>query len=399
MTSRAAALGFTLFLGALSVLPPLAIDMSLPSLPSIQRDLGVSAAEAAAVISIFIAGFSTAPLIVGPFADRFGRKPAMLIGVALFSFSALGAALAPSIGALLGFRLVQGFGAGTVGILPRAIIRDLFEGAEGRRQLAAVSIVFSVAPLLAPTVGAAVLAFGTWRTIFLLLFAVSAAIGLVSALAFRESQSREQRRSLKPRAVLGAYRRALTEPMCLGFSIIGGTAFAGLFAYVNTSPLLFMQGFGFSQAAFAGLFAITASGVIVGAMINTWLVNRHVRPRRVLDVSLAILAAVSLALLAVGLAGLPSAFTIAALIMIYIATFGLVFPNAIHEALHPLPEIAGTASAVLQCFQMLFGALGGFVAASLYRDGSPVSIALVMTFGAALALALYLGWLRRRVQD
>ena len=149
--------------------------------------------------------------------------------------------------------------------------------------------------------------------------------------------------------------------MCLGFSVIGGTAFAGLFAYVNTSPLLFMQGYGVSKAGFAGLFAITASGVIVGSTINTWLLNRHARPRTVLDVTLGLLLCVALALVAVSLARPGSPFVVAALVMVYISTFGLVFPNAVHEAIHPLPEIAGVASAVVQSIQMLFGAVGGVV--------------------------------------
>jgi MFS transporter, DHA1 family, multidrug resistance protein len=398
MGSRTAAFGFTLFLGALTVLPALAIDMSLPSLPTIQAEFRASAAEVAAVIAIFIAGFSTAPLVVGPLADRFGRKPVMLGGLGLFTVCALGCALAPSIAAVLAFRLFQGVGAGAVGILPRAIIRDRFEGREGRLQLAAVSMVFSVGPLIAPTIGATILAFGNWRTIFVTLFSVGAATTLAAAF-FRESQPKDMRRSLRPAAIFQGYRRALTDPMCIGFSFVGGTAFAGLFAYVNTSPLLFMQGLGLSQVAFAGLFALIASGVIVGSTINTWLINRHARPRTVLDVSLSILLAVAIGLIVVSLSGSRSPFPIAALVMIYISTFGLVFPNVVHESIQPLPEIAGIASAVVQSIQMLFGAVGGIVAASLYRDGSPFSIALVMTVGSVGALALYFGWLRRKVED
>ena len=295
----------------------------------------------------------------------------MAVGLVVFTLTSAGAALAPSIDALLAFRLVQGASAGAVGILPRAIIRDLFEGREARLQLSAVSIVFSVGPLIAPTLGAAILAFGSWRLIFAILTAVAALVTLVALFLFEELHAPENRQSLKPSAMFAGYRRALTNPACAGFSLLGGLLFAGLFAYVNVSPLLFMQGYGVSKTGFAGLFAITASGVIVGSSINAWLLNRHVSPRAVVDVALMIECAAALTLLAVSLAGAGSALIVAGLVMIFISAFGLVFPNAVHEAIHPLPEIAGLASAVVTTTQMLFGALGGVAAAALYHDASP----------------------------
>ena len=398
MRFRIAGLGFTLFLGALSVLPPLAIDTALPSLPTIQADFAASPAAAAAVIAIFLAGFSTAPLAVGPLADRYGRKPVMLVGLGLFTLCALGCALAPTIAALLAFRLFQGVGAGAVGVLPRAIIRDLFEGRQARLQLAAVSMVFSVGPLIAPTLGVGILAFGPWRTIFFVLVVVGAIVTFVAAAGFVESHPSEKRRSLRPASIVAGYGRALMNPMCAGFSAYGALVFAGLFAYVNTSPLLFMQGFGVSKAGFAGLFAITASGIIVGSTINAWLLNRRARPKRVMDVGTGLLCAVGLAMVAVSLAHAGSPLVVAALVMVYISTFGLVYPNAVHEAIHPLPEIAGIASAVVMSAQMLSGALSGVVAAAFYRDGSPLSIALVMTAGSLAAAALYFFWLRPGVE-
>ena len=136
-----------------------------------------------------------------------------------------------------------------------------------------------------------------------------------------------------------------------------------------------MQGYGVSKTGFAALFAITASGVIVGSSINAWLLNRHVRAKTVLDAALALECAAALALLAIGLAGAGSALIVAALVMVFISAFGLIFPNAVHEAIHPLPEIAGLASAVVTTTQMLFGALGGVAAAALYRDASPTRLA------------------------
>jgi len=391
-------LGFTLFLGLLTALPPLAIDMALPSLPLIQADLQAPQTEAAAAIAIFIAGFSSAPIVVGPLADRFGRRAIMGVGLILFTLSAAGAALAPSIQALLAFRLVQGASAGAVGILPRAIIRDLFEGREARLQLAAVSIVFSVAPLVAPSLGAAILFFGSWRLIFAALTGVSALVTLIALALFKESHAAENRRNLKPSTIVAGYRRALTNPACAGFSLLGGLLFGGLFAYVNVSPLLFMEGYGVSQAGFAALFALTASGVIVGSSINAWLIKRHVRAKAVFDVALTLECLTALALLMVGLTGAGSALVDAALVMIFISAFGLVFPNAVHEAIHPLPEIAGLASAVVTTAQMLFGALGGVTAAALYRDASPTAVGAIMSASSLAGAALYAFWLREKVE-
>jgi DHA1 family bicyclomycin/chloramphenicol resistance-like MFS transporter len=391
-------LRFTLFLAVITALPPLSIDMALPSLALIQADFHAPQTEAAAAIAIFIAGFSSAPIVVGPLADRFGRKVVMGVGLVLFTLSAAGSAIAPSIHALLAFRLVQGASAGAVGILPRAIIRDLFEGREARLQLSAVSLVFSVAPLIAPALGAAILVFGSWRLIFAVLAGVSVLITLVALILFQESHAAENRRNLKPSTVFAGYRRALTNPACAGFSLLGGLLFAGLFAYVNVSPLLFMQGYGVSKSGFAALFATTASGVIVGSSINAWLLNRHVRPKTVFDAALAIECLAALALLAVGLAGAGSPLIVAALVMVFISAFGLVFPNAVHEAIHPMPEIAGLASAVVTTVQMLFGALGGLASAALYRDASPTALGAIMSASTLTGCALYAFWLREKVE-
>src|SRR5271169_470160 len=187
-------LGFTLFLALLTALPALSIDMALPGLSLIQAEFHAPRTEAASVIAIFIAGFSSAPIVVGPLADRFGRKAVMMIGLALFTLCAAGSALAPSIHALLAFRLVQGAAAGAVGILPRAIIRDLFEGREARLQLAAVSLVFSAAPLIAPSLGAGILIIGSWRLIFTVLTCFGALVMAAALALFRESHAPENRR-------------------------------------------------------------------------------------------------------------------------------------------------------------------------------------------------------------
>src|SRR4029077_15843709 len=135
---------------------------------------------------------------VGPLADRFGRKAIMTAGLALYGLCAAGAALAPSIHALLAFRLAQGASAGAIGILPRAIIRDLFEGREARVQLSAVSVVFGVAPLIAPALRGAIFVFGSRQFIFVLLTCVGVLTAIAALTLFDETHACENRRNLKP---------------------------------------------------------------------------------------------------------------------------------------------------------------------------------------------------------
>ncbi len=390
--------GFLVFVSAMTALPPLAIDMALPSLALVQADLGATQTQAAATIAIFLAGFSTAPLLVGPLADGFGRKPVLVVGLLIFALCGLGAAFAPSIGLLLGLRLIQGAGAGAVGVLPRAIVRDLFDVRESRLFLTAIAQVNGVAPVIAPSIGALVLYVAPWRAIYLVLATIGVFLLALGLTRFRESQPAGVRQSLEPAAVAANYGRALTNRFCLGFSLVLGLTFGGMFCYINTSPLLFMQGFGVTKAAFAGLFAFTSLGVIAGASVNNQLVRRHVKPKTALDLALSLTALAALALLGASLAGLGPAPAIAGLAFFYFLAMGIIFPNAMHEAVHPLPDIAGMASAVLLSGQMLFGALGGALGAALYRDASPLGIAAVMTGAAILAGALYALWLRPHVE-
>ena len=319
--------GFLVFLAAISALPPLAIDMALPSLALVQADLATTQTQAAATVAIFLAGFSTAPLLVGPLADRFGRKPALVVGLLIFALCGLGAAFAPSIGLLLGLRLVQGAGAGAVGVLPRAIVRDLFDVRESRLFLTAIAQVNGVAPVIAPSLGALILYVAPWRTIYLALAAIGLVMLALGLARFRESQPVGARQSLRPAAVAANYRRALTNRFCLGFSLALGLTFGGMFCYINASPLLFMQGFGVSKAAFAGLFAFTSLGVIAGASVNSWLMRRRVKPRTALDLALSLTALAAFVLLGVSLAGLGSPGLVAGVAFFYFAIHGDHLPQ------------------------------------------------------------------------
>ena len=157
---------FIVMLGLLSALPPFGIDAGLPGLSSLQVDLGIGPGQAAQTLTLFLLGFAVGPVLFGPLSDRYGRKPVLLGGVALFTLAALGCATSTSLEMLLAFRVLQGVGAGAAAALPAAIVRDVFEGDRGMTRQSYVALVNAVAPLVAPLMGAGLLAFGDWRLIY-----------------------------------------------------------------------------------------------------------------------------------------------------------------------------------------------------------------------------------------
>lgn len=182
MALRPTSLAFTLLLGALGTLPPLSVDMNLPALPLVQLALGTTPGGAALTVSLFLVGFASAQLVLGPLSDRFGRRPVLLGGLLIYTCGGAVCAFAPSISALLVARLLQGVGAAGGTVMAFAVTRDLFSGADLRKRLSYITMVFSVAPLIAPSLGAIMLHLSGWRSIFAVL--TGAGVLLVAAAGF-----------------------------------------------------------------------------------------------------------------------------------------------------------------------------------------------------------------------
>jgi DHA1 family bicyclomycin/chloramphenicol resistance-like MFS transporter len=380
---------FTLMLGALATLPPFGIDMSLPALPGLTADLRTSASAAGATLSTFLLGFALAPLLFGPLADRFGRRPLLLCGVAVFAAAGYLCALAPSIAWVLVGRLAQGMGAGVGAAMPLAIVRDLFHGTAARIRLSYVTVVLSVAPLLAPSIGSAVLPFAGWRGIYLTLGLAGTAISLVAALGFAESLDPSHRQSLHPSRLLARYRSVLTHRATLGFSLVNALSFACMFAFISGSPLVLIDGRGFSAAAFSAVFACAGCGTICGAFINGRLARRGIASSRVLILGLLLGTVATVALLVLSLSGRDGTAALLPLLVASNAAYGLVGPNATHEALQPMPEAAGTAAAVLRCIQMLAGAAASALVPLLYDGHASTPMTGVMAACAVSAMLIY----------
>lgn len=376
---------FTAFLGTLTALPPLSIDMGLPGFPSIEATFADAAGRSPLTLSFFLIGFAVSPLVAGPLADRFGRRATLLDGLLLFSLAAMACALAPSFTVLLVCRLLQGFAAGACAILPIAIVRDLFQHGAARQKLSQIAAVLGIAPMLAPMLGGWVMVVSGWRSIY----AAQAAIGLVllvvGAIGLAESQPVASRRSLDPRQLVESYRIVLTDRAFVGYALLYACAFACMFGFISGAPSVWIGSLGLSTTAFSLLFGLTSCGVLVASLISGWLSRRHVASRKLIAFGLLLMIASAVAALMLVPAGAVTVVTLTPLMALAIFAFGILAPSTNHEALANLPHVAGSAAGVMRSTQMAMGAFASAMIAVLEPFGHPV---LVMTgLMAMMALA------------
>lgn len=372
-------LGFTLLLGALAGLPALSVDMGLPGLPQVQTEFSVAPGTVALTLSGFMIGFGLAQLLIGPLSDRIGRRPVLLVALALYAFGGLVSWLAPTISMLVLARVIQGMGAAGGPVLAFAIVRDLAEGEAARARLSTISLVFSLAPVIGPTIGGGILELAGWRAIF----AVQAATGL-ALLATVMLGLGETRRPCEPKPV----GSILAERRTLAFGVVGALNLANVFCFVSGAPLLLLGTLQLSTMQFGWAFALITSGVIAGAGINRFVSRQGWTAR--LPLGLGLVSATLAALAGTLLAG---HVTLALLLPVFLLTTlsrGLVSPNVTHAALENIPHMAGAGSALIGSMQMLTGALAGFIVGLMFDQYGPLGVMITMT---GFAVPAVLAWI------
>jgi DHA1 family bicyclomycin/chloramphenicol resistance-like MFS transporter len=380
-------IAFTVLLGALAALPPLSIDMGLPALPLLGTALGATPSQQTLTLSLFLIGFAGPQLLLGPLSDRIGRRPVLLWGLALYCLAGVACAMAQSIDALLTARVVQGIGAAGATTLALAIVRDLFHGPQARIKISTITMVFSVAPIVAPTLGAIMVGIGGWQGLYGLL-ALSGAV-LFGVVFFGLAETRPPELAGVRLNLAARYGVVLRHRRCVGYVLTTALNFGGLFAFVAGSPLVLMGDLRMSMTEFGVLFAVTSFGILAGSWFNGWLAARDVDTQSPLGWGLWLslgAAMVASLMLAAGLLALVSLVP-----FILVASFcrGMVSPNAAHAVLEPVPAHAGVASALIGCSQTTMGAISGVVIALLYPALGPVGMTLAMAMFSAGALAAW----------
>lgn len=375
------------FLGGLSAIAPLAIDMGLPAFASTAAALGVQAGDMAHSLSLFLLGFSLGPLVVGPLADRFGRRPMLIAGLLVFIAGGLGTAIAGEFNGMLWWRTVQGVGSGVAATLPFAIARDLYQGDEARVRLSFMTLVLGVGPILAPVLGAVALHLGGWRAIYGTLAAGGLLFLVVTSIGFRESAP-VARVPLTLHGVVGSYRFVLGHRQFVGNALVNACGFGVMFAYISGSPAVLMGNLGLNGFEYSLVFAITASILMSGSFANGRLARRGMPSSPIVVWSSRLIVLASFALVALALLGRVSAPGLTVCVGLALFGFGMLAPNVTHDALEPMGNRAGVATAVLRAIQMAAAALSSALVGAFHDGETAMSLALVMA-GFAVAAVLF----------
>lgn len=375
-------------LGALSAFGPLSLDLYLPGLPQLADGLGASASAAQLTLTACLLGLAAGQLLSGPWSDAVGRRRPLLIGVGAYVAASVACAVAPSVLTLIGLRFVQGL-AGAAGIaLSRAVVRDLRSGAAAARLFAALLLVNSLAPVLAPVIGGQLLRITDWRGLFVVLAAIGALILAGTVVFVPESLPSALRRTGGLAATLWVFRGLLRDRRFFGCTLASGLAFAAMFAYIGGSPFVLQNIYGLSSTQFSAVFAINALGIVGAAQASSPLIAR-LGPRPVLGAGLAIGATGGVALLAVVLLGRIGLVGVLPALFLVVASIGLVFPSSTAIALEGSPSTAGSASGLLGLSQYAIGALSApLVGIAGKRTAVPMAVVIVTCGLAAVAAFL-----------
>jgi MFS transporter, DHA1 family, multidrug resistance protein len=379
---------FVVVIASIMALNPLAMDMMLPALPDIASAFHITTAnQPQEVLSAFLVGFGVGQFIIGPLSDRFGRRPVLIDGMALYCIASLLAIMASSFETLLLARVLQGLGTSATRVIATSIVRDCYAGRRMASVMSLAMMVFIAVPVIAPSLGQAIMLLTQWRGIFIVLMLYGVLALIWSAVRMPETLPVAERKSLAVRDVLGAFRQTVTNRQTLGYALAAGSVQGSLFAFVFSSQQAFTEIYRLGHY-FPLAFAAVAIGVAVAGFLNARFVGR-VGMRIISHGALiGFVAVAGMMLLAVKTQALslPLFMALTALMMF---AFGLMFANFTSLAMEPQGHIAGTASSLYGSITTLLGIGIGTTVGQDY-DGTLLPFATGFFLCALASLAIVL---------
>lgn len=370
-------------LGALSAFGPLSLDMYIPGLPQLTRDLSAPASSGQLTVTGCMLGLGLGQLVAGPVSDARGRRRPLLLGLVAYIATSLACAAAPSIAVLAGVRLIQGMAGGVGIVIARAIVRDLTEGDTAARMFSLLMAVTGVAPVVAPLLGGQVLLVTSWRGVFLILAAIGVPLLAGAAAWLPESLPAAERHAGGLVATLRTFARLLRDRRFTPYLVSFSLSFAAMFAYISGSSFVLENVFGLSPQLYSIVFAINSAGLIAVTQISARVVDRT-GPARLVRLGLTGVAVAAAATLVVTVASAGLALLLVCFFVL-LAANGFVLPNGVAVAMAEQEGMLGAASALLGLGQ--FGT-GAVVAPLVGVGGSHDALPMAIVIAAAGVIAL-----------
>ncbi len=384
--ARVPTLGEILLLGSLTAFGAVTIDLYLPTLPAIAVHFATTPAMVQLTFSAFFIGMAVGQLFYGPASDRFGRRPAILVGCLVYIVASLACVLAPSIEWLIAGRFVQALGCCAGMVVARAVVRDRYDHRDSARIFSLLTLVLGVAPLFAPTIGGWLATAFSWRAIFVAFVGVGLVLGAAVWLRLEESRSPATAAKARSGSAFAGYVELLGHRRLVGYVLVSACNGAGLFSYIATAPDLLITTWGFSTNDFGLIFA--AGGfVIVGASQVNRALLRHHSPDAILAVASLVAVGLGWLLLALAITG-AGALPVMLALFAALTSNAFVAANSLAGALNVDPLRAGAASGLFGAASFLFGGLASIAAAALHDD-SAVPVAAVIAAALTVAALAY----------
>ena len=384
----ASASALALLLAALAMIGPFSVDTYLPAFPAIGQTLAATPMQVQQTLTAYMASFAAMTLWHGALSDAFGRRNIILGSLAVYAVASIGCAAVHSIEYLWTFRILQGLSAGAGVVIGRAIIRDLYSGAEAERMLSLVTMIFAVSPAIAPIVGGWVVSLSVWRSIFLLLFLFAVVMFWLCWRNLPESLPMPQRQPFNPAALWSNYRQIFSSPLFQLKSAAIACNFSGLFLYVASAPVLITQHLGLGPNQFGWLFLPAVTGIFLGALSANRMAGKIATSRQILIgfgfLLLSCVINVGYHLL------LPPALPWTVMpIFLYTIGMSIAAPGLTLLVLDLFPHIRGTvASCQSFTMTMLSAFVGGVIAPLIAMSVSSLALGQFVLVSAGFVLWL-----------
>ena len=388
MTTRPhSSLSIVFILGLLAMLMPLSIDMYLPALPVIAGQFGVPAGSAQMTLSTYILGFAVGQLIYGPMADSIGRKPVILGGTLIFAAAAVACALAQTIDQLITMRFFHGLAAAAASVVINALMRDMYPREEFSRMMSFVMLVTTIAPLLAPMIGGAVLIWFSWHAIFWILAIAALLASAMIAIFIRETLPPERRQPFHLRTTMGNFASLFRHKRVLSYMLASGFSFAGMFSFLSAGPFVYIEVNQVSPQDFGYYFALNIVFLFLMTIINGRFVRR-VGALNMFRGGLWIQFVMAIWMVVTALLG-AGFWSLVVGVAAFIGCVSLVSSNAMAVILDEFPHMAGTASSLAGTFRFGIGAIvGALLSLSTFNSAWPMIWSI--TFCATSSILFYI---------